>query len=122
IRDWAATSMLDPILKNSKYVSDYYAIWILSIFAASPSWNHADKLLTILRETRSDAVRRYAALALATAGTRAEVLTVKHNLQAASHLCRTAMMMATSKMGRDERKYLRQSLRLHDTLEKLCMS
>jgi hypothetical protein len=31
-------------------------------------------------------------------------------------------MLATEKMGKDERKYLRQSLRLRDSLAKLCMT
>jgi hypothetical protein len=121
-RDSAAAAMLNPILTNSKYASEYYSIWILSIFASSPVWDHAESLLKIFRETSSDVVRRYAALALGTSGTRAQVIHVKQYLQSASSLSRTAMMLASAKMGQDERKYLKQSLRLHDSFEKLCMT
>jgi hypothetical protein len=31
------------------------------------------------------------------------------------------MMLATAKMGRDERRYLRQSLRIHDPFELICV-
>jgi hypothetical protein len=118
----ASTALLDPILRNSKYASEYYAIWVLSIFADNPIWDHAETLLRILRETRSDAVRRFAALALGTSGSRAQVVHVKQYLATASSLCRTGLMLATSKMGKDERNYLRQSLRLHDSFEKLCIA
>ena len=121
-RSEAATAILSPISNNSKYASEYYSIWILSIFASSPAWDHAENLLRIFRETRSDAVRRYAALALRGSGSRAHVIHVKPYLQSASSLSRTALMLATVKMGSDERKYLRHSLRLSDSLEKLCMT
>jgi hypothetical protein len=121
-REDAAIAMLDPILTNSKYASEYYTIWILSIFASNPVWDHAESLLKVFRETSSDVVRRFAALALGTSGTRAQAIHVKQYLQSASSLSRTAMMLASAKMGQDERKYLRQSLRLHDSFEKLCMT
>jgi len=120
-RKQAATALLDPILKNSKYASEYYTIWVLSIFAETAVWDHAESLLRILREARSDAVRRFAALALGTSGSRAEVIHVKQYMASASSLCRTALMLATAKLGKDERKYLRQSLRLGDSCEKICM-
>jgi reverse transcriptase-like protein len=118
----AAMALLDPILEGSRYASEYYAVWILSIFADNPVWDHAESLLKILRETRSDVVRRFAALALKGSGTRAQVIQVKQYFSSSSSLCQTALMLATAKMGSDERKYLKQSLRLHDSLEKLCMN
>jgi hypothetical protein len=121
-RNKAATALLDPILKGSKYISEYYAVWALSIFAEDPVWDHAESLLKIFRETRSDVVRRFAALALGASGSRAQVIQVKQYLASASSLCRTALMLASAKMGNDERKYLRQSLRLHDSFERLCMT
>lgn len=121
-REQSAVALLDPILANSKYASEYYSIWILSIFASNSVWNHADNILKVFRDTRSDAVRRFAALALCVSGTRAQVIHVKQYLQSASSLSRTALMLATAKMGRDERKYLKQSLRLHDSFERLCIS
>jgi hypothetical protein len=66
-------------------------------------------------------VRRFAALALRASGNRAQVVQVKQYFASASSLCRTALMLASTKMGDDERKFLRQSLSLHDSFEKLCM-
>jgi hypothetical protein len=121
-RNKAATALLDPILRGSRYASEYYAVWVLSIFADNPVWDHAESLLKIFRETRSDVVRRFAALALGGSGSRAQVVQVKQHFASASSLCRTALMLASAKMGSDERKYLRQGLRLHDSFERLCMT
>ncbi len=120
-REEVAGSLLGQIL-DDRHSSEYYAVWILSIFQHHSHWNHADQLLRVFRETSSDAVRRAAVLALASCGTRAQVLHVKQYLQTASSLSRTAMMLATKKMGTDERKYLRASLKLQDSFERLCMS
>jgi len=120
-RDAIAAALLDPII-NSKEVSasEYYCIWALSVFHQTREWNHAQILLRIFREATSDAVRRFAALALRTSGTRAEALQVSKYLGSASSLSRTAILLGTTKMGTDERKYQRQSLRLSDPLEKIC--
>jgi hypothetical protein len=122
VRKEVSTALLMPIVNGSKYASEYYAIWILSIFAADSSWDHTEDILRVFREAPTDTLRRFAALALATSGTRAQVIHVKQYLQSASSLTRTAMMLATARMGQDERKFLRQSLRLKDSIEKLCMT
>ena len=114
-------ALLAPLLDRDNIgPSEYYCIWILSVFHSHKDWNHADNLLRILRETNSDAIRRYAALALMTSGTRAQVAQISKYLASASPLCRTAILLATTRMGSDERKYLRQTLHLSDALEKLC--
>jgi hypothetical protein len=123
VRTNVANSLLNPILDNDNVKpSEYYCIWILSLFHHHEDWNHAKSLLRIFRETNSDAIRRYAALALSTSGTRPEAIHTPKYLSSASPLSRTAIFLATEKMGTDERKYLRQSLRLNDPLEKLCAS
>jgi hypothetical protein len=120
-REDVAKALLTPILdSNSVPPSEYYCIWILSLFHHHRDWNHAETLLRIFRETHSDAVRRYAALALATSGTRSQAIHTPKYLGSASSLCRTAILLATGRMGTDERKYLRQSLHLSDPLERLC--
>ena len=65
-------------------------------------------------------IRRFAALALATSGTRAQAVAVKEYLAAGSSLTRTALLLATCKLGKDERKYLRRGLNLQDFFEKIC--
>ncbi len=115
-------ALLAPILNAlDARPSEYYSMWILSVFQHHRNWDHADDLLRIFRETSSDAVRRFAALALATSGTRAQALAIKDFLASASSLCRTAMLLATAKLGKDERQYFGKSLQLSDSLEKLCI-
>jgi len=115
-------ALLAPILNALEArPSEYYSMWIPSVFQHHRNWDHAEDLLRIFRETSSDAVRRFAALALATSGTRAQALAIKDYLASASSLCRTAMLLATAKLGKDERQYFGKSLQISDPLEKLCI-
>jgi len=115
-------ALLAPILNSlDARPSEYYSMWILSVFQHHGNWDHTEELLRVFRETSSDAVRRFAALAMATSGTRAQALAVKDYLSSASPLCRTAMLLATAKLGRDERQYFARGLQLSDSLERLCM-
>lgn len=114
------TALLKPILNaHEQKTPDYYSMWVLSVFQSDPDWNHAEDLLAIFRGTNSDAVRRFAALALARSGSRAQALAMKEYLTAASPLCRTAMLLATARLGKDERRHLRTSLKLTDEMERL---
>lgn len=120
-RQEIATALLRPILDaHSARPSEYYCIWVLSIFQNDKAWNHAGDLLRIFREASSDAIKRYAALGLAVAGSRPEALVMKEYLSGGSALSRTAMLLATAKLGSDERKYFRKSLGLSDMFERLC--
>ncbi len=113
--------ILRPLLENAETrPSDFYIIWILNVFAQHERWDHGDELLRVFRETNSDAVRRYAALALAKSGSRAQAIAIKEYLNSGSPLSRTAMLFATAKLGTDERQFLRKSLRLSDPFEKFC--
>ena len=117
-----SNALLAPMLHTpDARPSEYYCVWTLSIFQHDREWDHGGDLLRIFRETSSDTVRRFAALALAKSGTRAEAVAVKEYLSAGSPLSRTAMLLATANLGDDERQHLRKSLRLRDPLEKLCV-
>jgi hypothetical protein len=119
-REKVAKALLTPLLDTGRPPSEYYCIWVLSLFHDHSDWNHSQDLLRIFRETSSDTVRRFAALALATSGTRSEAIQTPKHLGCGSSLSRTAILLATAKMGSDERKYLRQSQHLSDPLERLC--
>ena len=114
-------ALLRPLSKaDETRPSEFYMIWILHIFAQHDKWNHGENLLRVFRETNSDVVRRYAALALAMSGARAQAVKIKEYMNSGSPLCRTAMLLATAKLGTDERKFLRKSLHLRDQLEIIC--
>lgn len=114
-------ALLAPIVQlDNIRPPEYYTIWILSIFQGHAGWNNADTIIRIFRETNSDPVRRFAALALAKCGTRAQVVALKEYFTAGSHLCRTAMLLASEKLGTDERSHFVRSLRITDQLENFC--
>jgi hypothetical protein len=116
-----AARLLKPMRVGGKSrPSDYYCMWALSIFQQARAWDHADQLLAIFRETSSDTTRRYAALALATTGARSQAMTIKEYVSKVSPLCRTAILLATARLGSDERQHLRKGLRLTDPLEQSC--
>lgn len=115
------TALLGPLLHGRETrPSEFYAIWILHVFAQDERWEHGEELLRVFRETNSDVIRRYSALALAKSGSRAQAVTIKEYLSSGSPQCRTAMLLATAKLGTDERKFFKKSLHLNDAFEKIC--
>ncbi len=114
-----ADSLLKPILPSQRYrAPEYYAVWILDLFANHAAWNHASQLLHIFRDTQSQTIKRYAALAIGNCGSRSEALVFKEHIAAATPLTRTAILIASAKLPRDERTHWRKSLTLSDPLEK----
>ncbi len=114
-----ADSLLKPILPIQRYrAPEYYAVWILDLFANHKAWNHASQLLHIFRDTQSQTIKRYAALAIGNCGSRSEALAFKEHIAAATPLTRTAILIASAKLPRDERTHWRKSLTLSDPFEK----
>ncbi|MBK7419079.1 MAG: RNA-directed DNA polymerase [Nitrospira sp.] len=115
-----AKALIDPLVANRKPKPPvYYAIWILHLFSQNIAWNHADDLLNIFREHPSQIVKRYAALALSSSGSRAHALVLKEHLSSAPSLVRTAILLGTKKLGEDERGHWLRAVGLTDPLEKL---
>jgi hypothetical protein len=76
-----ADALLKPILPTQRYrAPEYYAIWILDLFAHHAAWNHASQLLHIFRDTQSQTIKRYAALAIGNCGSRSEALVFKEHI------------------------------------------
>jgi hypothetical protein len=74
-RKECAQRLLAPILAvGDEQAPEFYSIWILDLFRLNPEWNEAAILAKVFREAQSQAVRRYAALALSSSGTRSEAL------------------------------------------------
>jgi hypothetical protein len=114
-----ASSLLRPLQRRRGVTPpEYYAMWILHLFHQNPAWDHADGLLQVFNTSNSPVIRRYAALALATSGTRAQVIQLRGQFQAAHPLVRTAILMASHRMGTDERRFWRTGLGLTDWLER----
>jgi hypothetical protein len=112
-------ALLAPLLPTAKYrAPEYYAVWILDLFARSESWNHANTLMKVFRETESQVIRRYSALAIGKCGSRSEALIFREHISAAAPMTRTAILIGSAKLPKDERSHWRRSLRLSDAFEK----
>jgi hypothetical protein len=113
-----ATKLLRPLKDTRRPPPPYYAIWILHIFASSASWNHAQDIAKLYLTTSSEVVRRHAALAIATSGTRADALAVRDEYSAASPLVKAAILFASRRLGSDERKHWRLTQGISGVIEK----
>lgn len=111
-------ALLQPILDEHNPPPPYYSMWILNMIAEQPAWNHADLVRSIYSKSRSEVVRRYSCLALAKTGNRTHVLQTTTDLNGASPLLRTAILMAWHRLGADERKHLKRASVVSDPLEK----
>ena len=113
-----AKKLLNPLKSKRNPPPAYYAMWILSIFSTSEEWNHAGDIVALYQQSTSEVVRRYAALAIATGGTRSTSLAVKDDLSSASSLLRLAILCASNKLGKDERKHWKLANQVHGIVEK----
>ena len=96
----------------------YYAMWILYIFSTSPGWIRASEVVRLYRQSTSEAIKRYAALALAVCGSRAEALAIRDDLPTASSLLRLAVLAASRRLGQDERKHWKRANPSRGIIEK----
>lgn len=114
-----ARKLLKPLKSKRNPPPPYYAMWVLHVFASSSSWNHSQDLIALYREAKSEVVKRYAALAIHTSGSRAEALAVKDDYMAASPLLKLALLFASRKLGVDERKHWKLANAVNGAIEKL---
>jgi hypothetical protein len=82
------------------------------LFRLKPEWNEAAKLAEVFRDAQSQAVKRYAALAISSTGSRSEAIDLKEAFSSAEPLTRTALLLATRKLGADERNHWIKRLNL----------
>lgn len=114
-----AKKLLRPLKSKHNRPPDYYAMWVLYIFSTSENWNQLTDIIDIYRNSTSEVVKRYAALAVAVCGTRAEALIVKDDLPASSDMLRLAILSASNKLGKDERKHWKLANQIRGIAEKI---
>jgi hypothetical protein len=110
--------LLEPI-ERREHASEYYAVWILNLFFHHEGWNNAASIARIYQQTESQAVKRYAALAISKSGTRAEALMAMRSFRNSTPLVRSALLRASEKLGADERRFKMKSLELENLMERL---
>jgi hypothetical protein len=114
-----AKKLLNPLTSKRNPPPTYYAMWMLYVFSTSEDWNHVKDIIKIYRDSTSEVVKRYAALAISRCGTRSEALVVKDDLGSASDLHRLAILAASQKLGKDERKHWKLSHQINGMIEKI---
>jgi hypothetical protein len=98
-RRQVARKLLRPLSSRKHRPPDYYAMWILHVFASTPDWNHSREIIALYRDANNEVVKRFAALAIHTGGTRAEALAMKDDYAAASPLLRLALLFLIRSLG-----------------------
>lgn len=117
-RKMCGAKLLAPIIASGDaQAPEFYAIWILDLFGTNAAWNQANELGTVFKTTPSQAVRRYAALALSASGRRSQALSFKDAFQSSEPLTRLALLRGSRKLGADERKHWLERVQL-DWFEK----
>ena len=117
-RKKCAVKLLAPITASGDaQAPEFYMIWILDLFGTNPAWNQANELGKVFKTTSSQAVRRYAALALSASGRRSQALSFKDTFLSSEPLTRLALLRGSRKLGADERKHWLERVQL-DWFEK----
>lgn len=104
-----AKKLLKPLISKRNPPPDYYFMWILYIFSTSEDWNHIKDIIKIYKDSNSEIIKRYAALAVAKGGSRNEALVIRDDMGSASSLLKLAILEATKKLGKDERKFWKRT-------------
>ena len=110
--------LLRPLKSRRNRPPEYYAMWILHIFSTSSEWVDVREIVNLYQGTTSEVIKRFAAIAISVCGSRAEALAMKSDLSRASSLLRLAILCASKKLGKDERKHWKLSNQTHGILEK----
>lgn len=113
-----ARKLLKPLQSRRKPPPPSYAMWILHIFASGSEWNHAPQIMKLYNETRSEVVKRAAALAIQCSGSRAQAVTIRDDYSTASPLLRLAVLLATHKLGADERRHWKTTQSISGVVDK----
>ncbi len=114
-----AKKLLKPLKSKRNPPPTYYAMWMLYIFTTSEDWNQIKDIIQLYQNGSSEVIKRYAALAIAKGGSRAEALIIKDDLNAASDLLRLAILEASRKLGKDERKHWKLANQINGIIEKV---
>ena len=113
-----AKKLLRPLRRKINPPPAYYAMWILYVFSTSKEWGCANDIASIYQDSNSEVIKRYAALAIAVGGARAQALVIKDDFPNASSLLRLAILSASNRLGRDERRHWRLANQMRGVVEK----
>lgn len=111
--------LLKPVKSRRRPPPPYYGMWMLHVLASGAEWNHAKDVSAVYAEATSEVVKRQAALALSQSGSRAEVVSIRDDFANAGPLVRLGLLVASRKLGADERKHWKLANGVSGAIEKL---
>lgn len=114
-----AAKLLRPLRSKRNPPPPYYAMWVLHIFASAPGWKHAGQIVGLYSGSTSEVIKRHAALAIHTSGNRSKAVAIKDDYVGASPLLRLGILVASRKLGVDERKHWKLANGVSGGIEKL---
>lgn len=113
-----AKKLLKPVKSKRNPPPTYYAMWMLWVFSTSEDWNQLRDIIELYQSTSSEVLKRYAALAIAKSGNRADALVIKDDFAAAPDLLKLAILKSSRKLGKDERRHWKLYNQVSGILEK----
>ena len=116
-RQAVARKVARHIWKARMRIPGFACMWLLVALSDGKGWNQSDVVRRLYSSTQSKAVRRYACLALSEKGGRSDILPTRGDLERASPLERTAILLAWRKAGKDERAHWKRMAVIDDPLE-----
>jgi hypothetical protein len=108
--------------KRKLYVSGHFEAWLYWLIGERRCVGLKKQAVDRLLQQQDPIVRREILIAIAKIGERADVLPLKTQFTAMAQIERTAAICATIKMGKDERRFWRQSTNISDKYEKWAFS
>lgn len=112
------SSILADLSKKTIFVPGHSLFWIVWLIGEAGLTKLSAKLLTIYQSTDDLVVRRECLIAMSKVSSRADVLHVKDSYDELSQSVRIALVMATSRMAKDERSHWKKSKVISDVYEK----
>ncbi|WP_270373675.1 RNA-directed DNA polymerase [Marinicauda sp. Alg238-R41] len=106
------------ISSRKLFVSGHFEAWLYWLIGERKCVSLKTQAVSRLARQTDPVVKREILIALAKIGERADVLPLKTQFSAMAQIERTAAICATSKLGKDERKFWRQSANISDRYEK----
>lgn len=115
-------SILGHLSKKSIFVPGHSLFWIVWLIGEAELTQLSAKLLNIFQNTDDLVVRRECLVAMSKVSSRADVLHVKETYDSLPPSVRIALVMATSRMAKDERSHWKKSKLITDVYEKAVFS
>lgn len=108
--------------KRTIFAPGHTYIWLCWLIAERKLTHLKTKIKGLISESNDSAVKEFAILSLRSVGDRADLIAIKDDLPALTPNTRIALIIASSKLGKDERNFWRKTQTITDVYERLAFS